>query len=120
MIGDNKIMKRLLTIIFVSIFSMSLLASCGSDDTSTDNGALEETTDSDTETAETGGSGDGNDGAEEMTRTIDKRDDEGWKFEAGKNLTIPEEFPSDYPKLDNYKIGRASCRERMSVRVLVE
>lgn len=96
-------MNRLLSIIFVSVFSISLLAGCGSDDKKpSEDGEVEGTTDA--EAAETGGAGEADDGTEEITRTIDKLDEEGWIFHAGVNLTIPDEFPSDYPTLDNYTV----------------
>jgi len=103
-------LNRLLSVAFVCVVSIAVLAACGSDDDkSSDDGATEETTD--TEAAETGGAGEENDGEEEIHRTIDRLDDEGWIFHSGVHLTIPDEFPSDYPKLDNYNVVERSIGE---------
>src|SRR5690625_3024258 len=103
-------MNRLLSVFFICIFSIAVLVACGSDDEKPlDDGAAEESTD--TESAETDGAGEGNDGEEEIHQTIDHLDEEGWIFHSGVNLTIPDEFPSDYPKLDNYNVVERTIGE---------
>src|SRR5699024_2930336 len=97
-------MSRVLKLIFLSVFSIGLLVACGSDDDDTSSGEANTKENTEDESKESDGKNASGDGAEEITRVIDKLDDEGWIFEAGVNLSMPNEFPSDYPKFDDYTI----------------
>lgn len=122
-------MKRYFLLIVSLLFVGAIVVGCSSNDASTEineavDEAVDEANDEAVETTSEDSSWDGSDPEslgiklrshdyDEAEEEIDRFDDhgDGYYFKDGENLTLPEEFPSDFPIAEGMTVVEVSVKE---------